>query len=341
MQGPVLRLCHGVARIHGASCDELTSAPFLEGIINEVGLVPDPRRDWLYGAASAHMVCQPGTSGCASYGKVGLWQEPLQISKALVHIARSPTIWPVRRYVEVGVWTAWTCVLVSAYLSRVGASDGSFQGAAVDISHQQITPQARVLLQQHNVTYVPRHKLPDWLAAQRWAEQAAADAIDAGRRRHTASAPAATRRAHAAAAAAAAAAATPYIDLCFIDANHSYAAVREDYESFAPRCRSMMFHDIQDATNLHFHREKKAGGVPSFWHQLVSSVHASRAAAFTEQHSVAGPMFGIGVLSPNDRGTAEPDDQAAWLAWGDGLEAWNHLCLRAKHLCARTKMPSG
>ena len=36
----------------------------------------------------------------------------------------------------------------------------------------------------------------------------------------------------------------------FIDGNHTYAAVRSDYEIFAPRCRTVMFHDIQVRSGL-------------------------------------------------------------------------------------------
>ena len=39
---------------------------------------------------------------------------------------------------------------------------------------------------------------------------------------------------------------SPQFDLCFIDGDHSYSAVRSDYSQLAPHCRSAMFHDIQD-----------------------------------------------------------------------------------------------
>lgn len=229
ISGAAARLCQGAARIHQATCAELVSAPFLEEVISAVGLVPDPRGAWLYGNASTRMVCQPSTSGClTASGRAGLWQEPKQLSKALVHIASSPTMPRVERYVEVGVWTAWTCVFVSAFLSRLSAPGGSFQGIAVDLSRDRISTFTRLLLKQHNVTYVPRWYLHDWLRGHaHWASGA-----------------------DLAAAAAGATSPSPYVDLCFIDANHSYPAVRADYESFAPICRSMMFHDIQDSTNL-------------------------------------------------------------------------------------------
>ena len=206
ISGAALRLCQGVSRLHASSCAQLTDIDFVASIISEVGLVPDPRGDWLYGNASSHMVCQPGTAGCDTFGRSGLWQEPLQLSAALVHIASNAVIKHVHTYVEVGVWTAWTCVFISAYLTRMG-SPGSFRGAAVDISRDHISQSTRTLLSAHNVTYVSRFYLDTWLQRQEWG-------------------------------------ASP-IDLCFIDANHSYAAVRSDFEYFAPRCRAVMLHDIQ------------------------------------------------------------------------------------------------
>ena len=79
--------------------------------------------------------------------------------------------------------------------------------------------------------------------------------------------------------------------------------------------------------------------MPSLWHQLVASTTPRRSAAFTRQHSTTGPMFGIGVLAPNARGTAEPDNMSAWRAWGLGSDAWHSLCQAARHLCREVTMP--
>ena len=77
----------------------------------------------------------------------------------------------------------------------------------------------------------------------------------------------------------------PLIDLCFIDAQHSYEGVKEDYAEFAPHCRSAMFHDIQDMSTWHL--GNNSGGVPAFWDHLTSSVRPHRVTAITFQLATA------------------------------------------------------
>ena len=287
-------LCPGVARLHNASCAELLNSSFLHAVISSVGLVPDGRAQQLYGEAHVHMLCRPGPGCDPSRQRVGLWQDPKQLAAMLVHLATNPRIGSISTYLENGVFSGWTCAIVIAYLQRVGQAT-SFEGAAIDITKAHLGGATERLLRRHNVSYVHRTGLGDWLQAVQ------------------------TRRGG-----------RP-VDLCFIDANHSYAAAREDFEALAPVCRNVMFHDIQDSTTIESHLRDGGGGVPSLWHQVLSSVKRKRVAAFTEQHSTAMPVFGIGVLSSNDdRGTAEPDFQDAWRAWGRGMDAWKSLCAASK-----------
>lgn len=241
----------------------------------------------LYGDAYTNMICQPGKPGCTTFGKEGLWQDAKQLSATMVHIASDPH--PVTTYVELGVWTAWTCALMSAYLQRVGSAADHFQGAAVDVTSIHISQATRRLLHANNASIVSRHSFDSWMLkvrSQRYGRP---------------------------------------VDLCFIDANHSYDAVRSDYESYAKDCRSIMLHDIQDTTTLELHKNHRGGGVPSLWHQLVASVKATRVTSFTQQHSTFAPVFGIGLVGPNERGTAEADDWLAWESWGRGIDAWHSL----------------
>ena len=77
-----------------------------------------------------------------------------------------------------------------------------------------------------------------------------------------------------------------------------------------------MFHDIQDLSTLHLGH--CSGGVPAFWHHLVSS-SPGRSEAFTFQLSTKQPVFGIGLLRPNSNGTAEPDlPFELWPPWPPG-----------------------
>ena len=61
----------------------------------------------------------------------------------------------VRRYIEVGVFTAWTCCFVSAYLRRVGTL-GAFRGFAVDITTVALAVGTKALLPHLNVTFLRR-----------------------------------------------------------------------------------------------------------------------------------------------------------------------------------------
>lgn len=100
-----------------------------------------------------------------------------------------------------------------------------------------------------------------------------------------------------------------------------------------------MYLSLQDHTTLKLHQHADGGGVPSLWHQLVSSVSSERIASFTEQHSTVGAgMFGIGVLAPSLRSdSAEPDYPSHFREWGYGEGAWRSLCHAAPRLCKTTE----
>lgn len=91
------------------------------------------------------------------------------------------------------------------------------------------------------------------------------------------------------------------IDLCFIDADHSYDGVRVDYLTLAPHCRVIMFHDIVDGTAR---ARGGGGGVPAFWSELVRTIDdPGRVREFVEQPERGAPrgllpalVFGIGVV---------------------------------------------
>ena len=127
VQGAATWLCSGLLRMQRASCEQLGSVDFLKAIVLQVGLKPDGRAEKLYGNASRSMVVVHGKS---AKGKVGLWQSPDQIAAALIHVGSRVD---VSRYIEVGVYTAWTCSFVSAYLRRVPrGGENSAHAAAGD-----------------------------------------------------------------------------------------------------------------------------------------------------------------------------------------------------------------
>ena len=111
----------------------------------------------LYGPAAKHMVenCAKATLSTCWKLHVGLWQNPRQLSEAMVHIASTAR---VSTYLEVGVYAAWTCSVMAAYLGRVGAPE-PFRGYAVDLNAEIMTHGTRQLLKQLNVTFVPRAQM--------------------------------------------------------------------------------------------------------------------------------------------------------------------------------------
>ena len=101
----------------------------------------------------------------------------MSVARALLRGESAPAAWlrvmhrrvAVRRYIEVGVFTAWTCAFVSTYLRRVGPLD-AFRGFAVDITSTAMAqgtrnlvssraPRTRDLCSPAAPPHVPRKKL--------------------------------------------------------------------------------------------------------------------------------------------------------------------------------------
>ena len=112
-----------------------------------------------YSRTSLHPTCLPAYLPTCRLAllltQVGLWQNPMQIAAALIHVGSRVA---VHRYIEVGVYTAWTCGFVSTFLRRVG-TPGAFRAHAVDITHSAIATGTRTLLPRINVSYISRDKL--------------------------------------------------------------------------------------------------------------------------------------------------------------------------------------
>jgi len=208
-------------------------------------------------------------------GRTGLWQDPTQLAAALLQLGSSRK--EIRTYVEVGCFTAWTTAVVATYLQRVGHR---LRGITIDVyNYTTLTHQ---ILESLNVTFENRVNI---------------SAAQAARRLHP-------HRPHR----------PPVVDLCFIDAGHSFEGVSADFFEFAPHCATSMFHDIQDLHTMHL--SNFSGGVPAFWHRLVSHSAAGRATSFTFQIAIQTPVFGLGILKPNSNGTAEPDVPFdSWPPW--------------------------
>jgi hypothetical protein len=62
-----------------------------------------------------------------------------------------------------------------------------------------------------------------------------------------------------------------HFDFAFIDADHSYDAVRRDYEVIGRRARMVMFHDVNDR---YIERYYPCGGTVKFWREARDSVRS-------------------------------------------------------------------
>ena len=86
----------------------------------------------------------------------GVLQDPHQLSGALMHFARSPL--RVHTYLEVGVWSAWTNALMSAFLARLARGRHEFRGYACDRWDKYVSGDTRKVLKALNVSFVLRNE---------------------------------------------------------------------------------------------------------------------------------------------------------------------------------------
>ena len=168
---PWVQLCQGVATIGSTPQLELRNVDVLRRILLQIGLVPDSRGATIYGGAADYMIRlnQRTNASLATiqtdwrnkYGAqtVGLWQDPLQIASALVFLGKSVNI---RRYMEVGVWSAWTTAVIAAYASSLLPNPG-FAAVASDLDDSHIAQPTRRALKHLNVSFVPRIQLDTFL----------------------------------------------------------------------------------------------------------------------------------------------------------------------------------
>ena len=71
---------------------------------------------------------------------------------------------PVLTYMEVGVFSGWTSVVMSAFLSRL-SNRTAFRAAAVDIDRTHLSLGTSTLLARHKASFIFRHRLQPWLDA--------------------------------------------------------------------------------------------------------------------------------------------------------------------------------
>lgn len=206
----------------------------------------------------------------------GVYQIPDQVSRAMQTVAAHAA--PVRTYLEYGVFTGWNACLVSTFLSRFAPAGSALKAYAADITMHFMTRNTTRLFNSIGIKYVDsRTQLPAMLDGMR--------------------------------------ARGELIDVCYIDAYHSYAAVRADFERVGPYCRLVLFHDVYDWSS--FASPRMRGGVPAFWAHLKANVrNSSRILEIVDNRGIFPPSLGFGVLLPNEHGVAALDAPAGTMPKG-------------------------
>ena len=269
-------LCRSAVRIgRNATCAQLGSLSFLAETIESLGLSATGRGCRLYGPACASMVIEPNKTGTN-----GVFQEPRQFASTLLGLRGLQ----VSTYMEVGIHTAWTMCIIASYLSRF-TGGAPFSADAVDIKYDRITLSTRKVMDALNITFHRRHVSILYMGRMQPYRKGGIDMQKLATRRAVDG-----RR----------------IGLCFIDGNHSYAGVRMDYETLAPACRNVLFHDVADF-DLWADPNDAGRGVPGFWAHLKANVRADRVIEFTRQDAIFPPTLGLGLLLANENGSALPD----------------------------------
>lgn len=77
-------------------------------------------------------------------------------------------------------------------------------------------------------------------------------------------------------------------DLCFIDADHKYDSVQNDYQNIGMTAKICMFHDINDEGTV---KDRDDSGTVRFWNE----VKKSNSVEFKE-HPLGLNVMGIGIL---------------------------------------------
>lgn len=247
----------------------LGNSSVLVDLVREAGLARDPRplygfggkegseEQWMHKRQNFGMLQMPKQVGCMLGGLAGLSTR-------------------VRTFAEIGAWFGWSGLFFAAYIRRVFEASRwagqDFSSASFDVADMR-TGCIKALMARHKhgfhvnygggkPKYLPRK--PGEKKTRTWRPVLYEDRAKAVAWYHE----------HLAEAFGPADRETSKLDLCFIDASHTFKHVVEDVRFFQPMCRLLLFHDIVDADSV---------GVRQLWHFLSSRLRSER-----DQHAPAG-----------------------------------------------------
>ena len=263
----------------------LHDATFLANVTRDAGLTYYPRGA-IYGSEARHMLTFEESSRRTPPSTAGLGQLPVQFGGAVAALAAMN----ITSLLEIGTAGGWTVsLLVAALAGRQRPREGmrahstatlteseraqeqvqTFRSLSLDIRDLRTCCTRRIQesVLGHGFMLIPARLLPI-SAAKAHASFAREQAAHLGK--------------------------NGIIDLCFIDGDHSFEAVRRDYESLRGVCNALMFHDIVD---------RAVPGVPRFWHALKRAHADAKVWEFVEQpppRVTLAPnrlgLLGIGIM---------------------------------------------
>ena len=247
----------------------LGNSSVIADLVREVGMVRDTRPLYGFGGnAGSEEEWMHKRSG------YGMYQLPKQVGCLLSAMAFLPT--RLRTFVEIGSWYGWTGLFFSAYARRLFesrlpsgkprhiVSNKEFRSASFDIVDMRTKCVKALMAYYSHDFHVPKsqwiHRPIEGTSKQRrvkfefvnaraeaeaWYRARLAQSFNSFTVGHTQQW---TIRDS-----------TEKLDLCFIDAEHSYRHVVADTRFFIPQCRFLLFHDMVDS---------EAPGVRRVWQQL-------------------------------------------------------------------------
>lgn len=182
-------------------------------LVRQTGLVTDKWKRDLYGEEKQYCIPELASTGSVKVHPFaqfpGMYQIPQQISCALTHLATLD----IKSFVEVGCWTGWTGLFMSALLRKASGA-ANFASAGLDVIDARNNCIKGIAKRMGHNLYLKKQGL--WQHGELEGMDSLWKALP------------------------------QKVDLCFIDGGHSYRALASDVRAFMPHCKYIMLHDMVD-----------------------------------------------------------------------------------------------